>query len=40
VHRLRGRAVAVIAVVAGAAILIAVRPARLGLDLEGGTQIV
>ncbi|MGH9226896.1 MAG: protein translocase subunit SecD, partial [Acidimicrobiales bacterium] len=38
--RLRGRAIAVIAVVAGAAALIAVRPARLGLDLEGGTQIV
>ena len=37
---LRGRAIAVLTVVAGAAVLIAVRPARLGLDLKGGTQIV
>ncbi len=34
------RAVAVVAVVAGAVALVASRPVRLGLDLEGGTQIV
>ena len=37
---LRGRAAVVLAVVAAAVVLVAIRPARLGLDLEGGTQIV
>ena len=36
----RWRAVAVVLVLAGAAALIGTRPARLGLDLRGGTQIV
>ena len=39
-QNLRWRAVLVIAIVAGAAFLIVDRPARLGLDLQGGTQIV
>ena len=34
------RVLAVIAVLAGAGALVATRPARLGLDLRGGTQIV
>ncbi|MDQ3646397.1 MAG: protein translocase subunit SecD [Actinomycetota bacterium] len=34
------RVLAVLAVLAGAAALVATRPARLGLDLRGGTQIV
>ena len=34
------RALAVVATLAGAAALVASRPVRLGLDLEGGTQIV
>ena len=34
------RVVAVLLVLAGAAALVATRPARLGLDLQGGTQIV
>ncbi len=38
--KLRWRALAVLAVLAGATALIATRPARLGLDLQGGTQIV
>ena len=38
--KLRWRAVAVLAVLVGAIALIAMRPARLGLDLQGGTQIV
>ena len=38
--KLRWRAIAVLAVLAGATALIATRPARLGLDLQGGTQIV
>jgi SecD/SecF fusion protein len=37
---LRWRAVLVLAVLAGAVALVATRPVRLGLDLEGGTQIV
>lgn len=37
---LRWRAAVVLAAVAGAAFLMATRPARLGLDLRGGTQIV
>ncbi|MDP8938002.1 MAG: protein translocase subunit SecD [Actinomycetota bacterium] len=36
----RWRVLAVVAVVAGAAALVATRPVRLGLDLQGGTQIV
>ena len=39
-NALRWRALAVVAVMAGAAVLVANRPVRLGLDLEGGTQIV
>ena len=39
-QKLRWRAALVLAIVAGAAFLIADRPARLGLDLQGGTQIV
>ena len=38
--KLRWRAAAVLATVVGAAFLIVDRPARLGLDLQGGTQIV
>ncbi len=38
--KLRWRAAAVLATVAGAVFLVVDRPARLGLDLEGGTQIV
>jgi SecD/SecF fusion protein len=38
--KLRWRAALVLLVVAGAAFLIVDRPARLGLDLQGGTQIV
>lgn len=34
------RALAVLAVIGGAAALVATRPIRLGLDLRGGTQIV
>ncbi|MDQ4091632.1 MAG: protein translocase subunit SecD, partial [Actinomycetota bacterium] len=37
---MRWRAALVLATVAGAAFLIVDRPARLGLDLQGGTQIV
>jgi SecD/SecF fusion protein len=36
----RWRAVVVVLVLAGAVALVATRPARLGLDLQGGTQIV
>ncbi len=36
----RWRAAVVLAAVVGAAVLIVTRPARLGLDLRGGTQIV
>ncbi|MDP8975236.1 MAG: protein translocase subunit SecD [Actinomycetota bacterium] len=36
----RWRLLAVVAVLAGAAALVATRPVRLGLDLQGGTQIV
>jgi SecD/SecF fusion protein len=39
-QKLRWRAALVLAIVAGAAFLIIDRPARLGLDLQGGTQIV
>jgi SecD/SecF fusion protein len=39
-QKLRWRAALVLAIVAGAAFLIVNRPARLGLDLQGGTQIV
>ena len=39
-QKLRWRAALVLATVAGAAVLIVDRPARLGLDLQGGTQIV
>lgn len=39
-HAFRWRLVAVVAVLAGAAALVATRPVRLGLDLQGGTQIV
>ncbi|HEX2046476.1 MAG TPA: protein translocase subunit SecD [Acidimicrobiales bacterium] len=38
--KLRWRAAAVLATVVGAVVLIVDRPARLGLDLQGGTQIV
>jgi len=38
--KLRWRAVAVLAMLAGTSAIIATRPARLGLDLQGGTQIV
>ena len=38
--KLRWRAALVLLTVAGAAFLIVDRPARLGLDLQGGTQIV
>ncbi|HEV2758386.1 MAG TPA: hypothetical protein VGV86_02360, partial [Acidimicrobiales bacterium] len=38
--KLRWRAAAVLATVVGAAFLVVDRPARLGLDLQGGTQIV
>ncbi len=37
---LRWRALLVLAVLAGAIVLVGSRPVRLGLDLEGGTQIV
>jgi SecD/SecF fusion protein len=37
---LRWRAVLVLVVLAGAIAVVATRPVRLGLDLEGGTQIV
>jgi len=40
VKKLRWRAAGVLATVIGAAFLIVDRPARLGLDLRGGTQIV
>lgn len=36
----RWRLLAVVAVLAGAVVLVATRPVRLGLDLQGGTQIV
>lgn len=36
----RWRLLAVVAVLAGAAVLVVTRPVRLGLDLQGGTQIV
>lgn len=36
----RWRLVAMVAVLAASAALVASRPARLGLDLKGGTQIV
>ena len=39
-QNLRWRAALVLAIVAGTAFLIVDRPARLGLDLQGGTQIV
>lgn len=39
-NSLRWRAVLVLAVLAGAVALVATRPVRLGLDLQGGTQIV
>ena len=39
-QKLRWRAALVLATVAGAAFLIVDRPANLGLDLQGGTQIV
>ena len=39
-NALRWRALAAVAVIGGATALAATRPARLGLDLEGGTQIV
>jgi SecD/SecF fusion protein len=39
-QKLRWRAALVLATVAGAAFVIVDRPARLGLDLQGGTQIV
>ena len=39
-QKLRWRAALVLVIVAGAAFLIVDRPARLGLDLQGGTQIV
>ena len=39
-NALRWRALLVVAVVAGAAALVFTQPARLGLDLKGGTQIV
>src|SRR5438128_2063710 len=39
-NALRWRALVVVLVIAGAAALVSTRPARLGLDLEGGTQIV
>jgi len=39
-QKLRWRAALVLAIVAGAVFLIVDRPARLGLDLQGGTQIV
>ncbi len=39
-QHVRRRAAAVLVLVAAAVVLVAVRPARLGLDLEGGTQIV
>ena len=39
-HPFRWRVIAVVAVLAGAAALVATRPVRLGLDLRGGTQIV
>ncbi|HJV09059.1 MAG TPA: protein translocase subunit SecD, partial [Acidimicrobiales bacterium] len=39
-QKLRWRAALVLATVVGAAFLIIARPARLGLDLQGGTQIV
>jgi len=40
VESVRWRGLAVIAVLIAATVLIATRPARLGLDLRGGTQIV
>jgi len=40
VESVRWRGLAVIAVLIAAIVLIATRPARLGLDLRGGTQIV
>jgi SecD/SecF fusion protein len=39
-NSLRWRALLVLAVLVGALVLVATRPVRLGLDLEGGTQIV
>ncbi|HEX2183877.1 MAG TPA: protein translocase subunit SecD, partial [Chloroflexota bacterium] len=39
-NAVRWRALIVVAVIAGAVALVATRPVRLGLDLEGGTQIV
>jgi SecD/SecF fusion protein len=39
-NALRWRALLVAGVVAASAVLVATRPAKLGLDLEGGTQIV
>jgi SecD/SecF fusion protein len=39
-QQLRWRVVAVVAVLVSAGVLIATRPVHLGLDLQGGTQIV
>ena len=39
-NSLRWRALLVLAVIAGATVVVATRPVRLGLDLRGGTQIV
>lgn len=39
-NALRWRALVVVAVIGGAVALVATRPVKLGLDLEGGTQIV
>ncbi|MEW6152418.1 MAG: protein translocase subunit SecD [Actinomycetota bacterium] len=39
-QQVRWRAIAVLALVVGAVVLIATQPARLGLDLKGGTQII
>lgn len=39
-RHLRWRVFAVLAVVGGAAALVATRPVRPGLELRGGTQIV
>ena len=36
-NALRWRALAVVLVIAGAAAVVATRPVRLGLDLQGGT---
>jgi SecD/SecF fusion protein len=39
-NALRWRALLVVGVIAASAVLVGTRPAKLGLDLEGGTQIV